>query len=497
MPIVKGKCPNCGASIELYSTHAFGVCSYCGKQYRTEEVLSGPGNPEKPFHLTPETEILQSKPQTVQPQKKNAVYKESEVIPDPAQDCFLSGSSYLALGNYAMACEQFLKAAKLAPGNPKYWLYLLCAATDRFTRLYRLCGESDTVKAGDRRIYCRKVYKNFLNTADSDDYIFVKGEFGIDLSPDSCEIWENVLTYILRKKNLPFSLGRASATAEYAYDKLSEISAEKAELYRNALCRRLNPQKDGVLEINTLRFYPETENGVFSAYENTDTIEFASDNMSGSKNFRAFLLKKGVETIGVHFPFEHLITDRDVEKIPDKLICFCGKLRKVTLGPEVSLVGRSAFEGCVNLSAIENTDKLKEISDRAFFGTAVRVLDISPETKKLGREILGCGARASEHCEIEKYLIKLDASLAAKSKGFNNVGAHKCGYITRKKGKLRLYYPMKNVNGAVRQVSEREKMIFKALAYANIDNEDIEMVKAESPVQRLAGKLRNIFRSKE
>ena len=56
---------------------------------------------------------------------------------------------------------------------------------------------------------------------------------------------------------------------------------------------------------------------------------------------------------------------------------------------------------------------------------------------------------------------------------------------------------MKNVNGAVRQVSEREKMIFKALAYANIDNEDIEMVKAESPVQRLAGKLRNIFRSKE
>ena len=195
--------------------------------------------------------------------------------------------------------------------------------------------------------------------------------------------------------------------------------------------------------------------------------------------------------------YEQLITDSDVEKIPDKLICFCGKLRKVTLSEKVTSVGKSAFEGCINLSVVENTENLREISDRAFFGTSIRVLDIPGSVRKLGKEILGCGPKASEQCEIEKYLIKLDASLAAKSKGFNNVGAHKCGYIVRKKGKLRLCYPMKSVKGSYKPVSEREKMIFKALAYTSIDKEDIELVKSESKLQKITDKLKSLFRPKE
>ena len=519
MPIISGKCPNCHAKIELYSTHAFGVCSYCGKRYLTEQALSekessgtseikktdsgaAVKSPDSPTAVSsaPNGAIgisdITAKP-PVEYASGNVVYRENESVPEPAQDYFLSGSSFLALGDFEKAAQQFLQAAKLSPGNPKYWLYLLCAATDKFTRLYRLCGDSETVKVGTRRIYCSKVYKNFLSTAENDDFIFVKGQFGVDLSPESGEVWENILTYVIRKKNLPFGLLRASEIAVFAFGKLSALAPEKAEIYRDALCRRLNPEKDGVLEINTLCFYPEPVNGVFSAYENADTVEFASDNMTGSEKYKAFLLKNSVETIGIHFPFEQLISDSDVEKIPDKLICFCGKLRKVTLSEKVTSVGKSAFEGCINLSVVENTENLREISDRAFFGTSIRVLDIPGSVRKLGKEILGCGPKASEQCEIEKYLIKLDASLAAKSKGFNNVGAHKCGYIVRKKGKLRLCYPMKSVKGSYKPVSEREKMIFKALAYTSIDKEDIELVKSESKLQKITDKLKSLFRPKE
>ena len=56
---------------------------------------------------------------------------------------------------------------------------------------------------------------------------------------------------------------------------------------------------------------------------------------------------------------------------------------------------------------------------------------------------------------------------------------------------------MKSVKGSYKPVSEREKMIFKALAYTSIDKEDIELVKSESKLQKITDKLKSLFRPKE
>ena len=132
MPIISGKCPNCHAKIELYSTHAFGVCSYCGKRYLTEQALSekessdtseikktdsgaAVKSPVSPTAVSsaPNSAIgisdITAKP-PVEYASGNVVYRENESVPEPAQDYFLSGSSFLALGDFEKAAQQFLQA---------------------------------------------------------------------------------------------------------------------------------------------------------------------------------------------------------------------------------------------------------------------------------------------------------------------------------------------------------------------------------------------------
>ena len=389
-----------------------------------------------------------------------------------AEDMFLSGSSFLALKDYEKAAQLFLSAAKLCPANSKYWLYLLASVTEKFRLIYLLADKNASRKAGERKVIVSNVYKNFVSTAKKNDYVFANVEFGIDFSPESGEIWEAMLAQMVNSASLPYSLAKASEIAVYASQRLLEINEKAAKRYYKPLCQRLNPVKEGVLEVNCLMFYPDFEDGVLRIDTEADTVEFASDDMPGAERFSAFLLTRNIENIGTHFPFRELIVDEGVRKIPDKLFHFCGGLERVKLSETVRIIGHSAFVDCVNLCSVAPLDKVEEIGSRAFFGTSIRTLDIPPSVRHLGSEILGIKKEKSAECEIEKYLFKIDADLTEASQGFNTVGLHKAGYILRRNGSLKLVYPSKSVGNASKALSGREKMIFKALAYASIDDGD-------------------------
>jgi hypothetical protein len=185
--------------------------------------------------------------------------------------------------------------------------------------------------------------------------------------------------------------------------------------------------------------------------------------MSGSERFRAFLLTRNVENIGTHFPFRELTVDKGVTKIPDKLMNFCGGIERLTLSDTVRVIGKNAFTDCVNLRYVSSLSSIEEIGERAFFGTGVRVLELSGAARYLGREVLGIKKALSGSCEIEKYIIRLDEKVVENSPGFNSVGEHRCGYIVRRDEEYRIVYPVKTVDGN-RVVGTCRTLIFPALA---------------------------------
>jgi hypothetical protein len=406
-----------------------------------------------------------------------------------AEELFLSGSSFLALGDYESAADKLLQAAKLSPSEPKNWLYLLLAITERFSVLFPLVDETAAFSIGKRRIIYKSVYKNFVSTAKKDDYIFAKSEFDIDLDPNGTELWESIINEILYFDTLPMNLRTAARLAQIATEKLEANHPETAKSYYGALCKRLNPVREGVLEVHSLLYYPESPDGVLHIETQADSIEFCSDDLPGAENYSAFLLTDGIENIGNAYPFAELTVANGVTRIPSRLMNFCGNLRKVTLSSTVKSIGASAFSDCVNLKSVSPLDSLESIGDKAFYGTSVRVLDLPRGLKKLGKEVLG--AKEGAVTEIEKYLIELDAQTLAESPDFNKVGEHRCGYLSRQNDKCAVIYPEKTVGGAKKPLTHDEKMIFKALAAISMQNNgEGSADKISGTIGAVLGKLR-------
>lgn len=390
-----------------------------------------------------------------------------------AEEMFLSGSSYLALCEYKKAAELFLEAAKLSQSEAKNWLYLLCAITERFKTLYPIADDTASYRLGKRKVIFKSVYNNFIATAKAEEYIFAKNEFGIDLRPHASELWCKILDELLTDAPLKISLKNASDIAYASTKKLLSSNPKLAKSYYPRLCERLNPITDGVLEINTLAYYPTAPDGILRiTAPDVDSVEFESDKPVGAGRFKAFLLTERIKSIGAFFPFKELVVDKGVTEIPERLMCFCNGIRSVRLSSTVKKIGAQAFCGCISLSSVEPLKNVEEIGSKAFFGTSVRMLNIPRNVKKLGNEVIG--EKKTQEIQIEKYLIQLDGELAEKSDGFNKVGEHYCGFITRKNGKYIIVYPQKMSNGESVPLTSDEKRIFEALTCVSIDKNKTE-----------------------
>ena len=455
MPTSRLCCPNCGHVYVSRIRGEYEMCMMCNANYPVSAAVKA---------------YLEKYSVAPQPNADN----RNEAVTE-AEDMFLSGSSYLALRNYEEAASLFLSAAKLCPSCAKYWLYLLAAITERFRHIHVFADEKATRKVGDRKVSCKNVYKNFVTTAKKDDYIFAKSEFNVDLDPVTGELWEFVLMQIIRSNSLPFDLAKSAELAAYAANKLLAINEKAAHRYYEALSKRLNPVREGVLEVNSLMFYPDSPDGILRIDTDADMIEFASDDMPGAERYKAFLLTPNVGNIGTHFPFKELVVAEGVTHIPDNLMHFCAGIQRLTLSKTVKSIGKNAFTDCINLSTVSSLSRVEQIGERAFFGTSIRVLELGSGCRYLGREILGVHKARSEGCEIHKYLIKLDEELAKNSPGFNVVGEHKCGCLIRREGEMKLVYPIKKTASGNKGISGSEKMLFKALAYASAAGEEAKL----------------------
>ena len=418
-------CPRCGAPLEGTNT-----CPLCGKVIDTE--------------------------------------KHNE-----AEELFLSGSAYLSLGELEKAAEQFLGACTLSPTEPKNWLYLLAAITDKFRTVYLIGDERSTRKVGKKKVIYAYVYKNFTATANNDDYIFAKSEFGIDLDPRDEELWVEIVREIIALDSITLPLAKATELAHFAIRELKASHPQTAIRLFPALCRKLNPVREGVLEINTLEFFPDTPDRVLRFTTEADSIEFVSDSMDGSDRFDTLLLPTGIENIGTSYPLPELTLDTGYTAVPSKLLCFCPTVQIVNLPETLRIIGKNAFTECVNLRSVRPLDNVTEIRDGAFYGTGVRYLDVPSGVTRIGSEILGRRTEVSEH-ELASYLIKIDASLAKSSPDFNKIGHSRCGYLSRDNGKLSIVYPQRYVDGRLRPLAREDRIRFRELVYASIDGEDVK-----------------------
>lgn len=425
-------CPKCGAPISANDPKKPAYCSCCG-----EYTVIG---------------------------TKNAVISDAQSESD---DLFLSGCSYLALGDTENAADRFLLATNVSPSVARYWLYLLFALTEKFDKLWLIADKESAVSVKGKRVICRNVYRNFLRTAKSEDHVLAKKELGVNTEPSKAEIWQIILYRILVPDDTKPPKDTAYA-ASYAYNELKKLIPEKAKALRQSLCDRLNPMTEDILEINTLSFYEKTRDGVLELNTKASIIEFSSDDVPGKERFRAFRLTNGIESIGTHFPFTELIVSDDVSVVPDRLLFCCENVEKITLSPAVTVIGNEAFSNCVSLSSINLGNNITAIGDMAFFNTAIRVLEMPASVKHVGASILGVLKKRTEETDVSQYLMVVSEQ-TERARDWNAVGTHFCGYAVKKRVGAEMYYPIKT-----EALTTREKMIFEALVYSKIDPSEFE-----------------------
>lgn len=465
MSYIDSVCPKCGAPIRTADPQRPAYCNCCG-----EYTVIG---------------------------TKNAVISDTQARSD---DLFLSGCSYLALGDTENAADRFLSAAGVSPSVARYWLYLLYALTEKFNKLWLIAERDPSVSVKGKRVICRNVYRNFLRTARAEDHALAAKELGVNTEPSRAEIWLIILYRIL----VPETSGAsrppkdAAYVASYAYNELKRLMPEKAEALRESLCAKINPVSDGILEINSLTFYNTARDGILRLHTEASVIEFSSDDIPGKDNWRSFCLTNGIENIGTHFPFKELIVENGVEMIPDRLLFCCENVEKVTLSPSVKVIGREAFANCIRLSSIELGESVTEIKSMAFFNTAIRILEIPRSVKSLGADVLGVMRKRTPNTDISQYLMITYEQTSVRDQNWNGVGAHRCGYVVRKRLGADLFYPIKSEiseDGASRAVplTTREKMIFEALAYSKVDPSEFEKGRASGS---LKDKLTSFFKNK-
>ena len=435
-------CPKCGAPISVADPQKPAYCTICG-----EYTVIG---------------------------TKNAVISGAQSESD---DLFLSGCSYLALGDTENSADRFLSATSVSPSVARYWLYLLYALTERFDKLWLIADKESAVSVKGKRVICRNVYRNFLRTAKSEDHALAKKELGINTEPSRAEVWQIILYRILvpdtgkSPKDIAF-------VASYAYNELKRLLPEKAESLRQSLCDKINPITEDILEINSLSFYKKTANGVLELDTKASIIEFSSDDVPGKERFRAFRLTGGIESIGTHFPFTELIVGNDVSVIPDRLLFCCEKVEKVTLSPTVTVIGKEAFSNCVNLTLVNLGNGILEIGDMAFFNTAIRILEIPASVKRIGAEILGVMKKRTSETDVSRYVL-IAGEQTERHPDWNAVGTNFCGYVIKKRSGAEMYYPIKS-----EPLTVHEKMIFEALVYSKVDPSEFK--KGGSLVDKLS-----------
>ncbi len=118
MELVKAKCTECGAVIDIDGTKKAGICSHCGMAFVVDEAVN---NYVTNYQTV--TNITQNITKVINGKEK-----------DEGQDYVNRGLTFLKLKDFLKAAEVFGKAVKKSPEVAKNWFYLAYAESDGFVR---------------------------------------------------------------------------------------------------------------------------------------------------------------------------------------------------------------------------------------------------------------------------------------------------------------------------------------------------------------------------
>ncbi len=498
MALINAICPECGGELQVDNAHNNGICPYCGKVFNindaarkyTDTQASPRGGALSPAMPMASASMISARNYAWQ----NMIpmyYCESQ----DANQAYLRGISFLAYGDCRSAAGCFLDAAKLSPTTAHFWLYLLYAVTDRYTDIEVIAHVDESRAAGDRKIIVHNVYRNFVGTARPEDYSFSLRELGLDIRPE--RLWSRIISDIANMPIRMTSAAEETATIEYAYERLLETGADLSENLKQTVSYRVNPIREGCMEVNSMLFFALPADGYFKLPADVQGVEFMADNVPGSERFRAFKLTPNVKHIGANFPFKEIIVGNDVTKIPADLICGAVHLKRVRLSRSVTSIGAGAFADCVNLTKVDFKEGLRKIGSKAFFNTGIRSAILPASLSDIGDEAFSMGREDSVSLDLSKVLFVVNPEVPNCGKRYwNRIGNHRFGYLVRKKYSLSIVYPVKarlTAKGKLRPdvLTEEEKRAFKELAcnYAAIMTGG-EVTTVDEP---LGEKIRNML----
>ncbi len=497
MALINAICPECGGELQVDNAHDNGICPYCGKVFNINDAARkynslqsnsrGTNFPAMPMASSSMISARNYAWQNLVPM----YYCESQ----DANQAYLRGISFLAYGDCRSAAGCFLEAAKLSPTTAHFWLYLLYSVTDRYTDIEVIAHREESRAAGDRKIIVHNVYRNFVGTARPEDYAFSQRELGLDIRPE--RLWSKIISDIATMPIRMTSAVEETEIIEYAYERLCETGADLSEGLKQLVSARVNPIREGHLEINSMIFYAVPADGYFRLPGEADSVDFASSDLPGSERFRAFMLTPNVRHLGSNFPFAEIVVASNVVKIPPDLICGADKLERLKLSRSVRSIGTAAFADCINLKSVEFKEGLQKIGSKAFYNIAMHSAILPSSVNDIGDEAFSIPREESAELDLSKVLFVVSPEVLETNRRYwNRIGNHRFGYLVRKKYSLMLNYPVKarlTAKGKLRPdtLTEEERRVFKELAckYADIMTGG-EVTQID---ESIGDKLRSIF----
>ncbi len=503
MALINAICPHCGGEIQVDNAHESGICPYCRKVFNIHEAEIQYSAMQAQAPTTALSNVP-AVPLNSQSMVAARAYASQHLTPmyycesEEANQFYIRGIAFLAYGDCRGAAGCFLEAAKLSPSTAHFWLYLLYSVTERFTDTEVIAHKDESRPAGDKRIIVHNVYRNFVGTARPEDYAFSLRELRLDVRPE--RLWAKIISDIATMPIRLMSASEETETIAYAYERLAETGADLSENLKQQVSGRVNPIREGKMEINSMLFFSVPADGYFRLPAEVSGVEFVSEDVPGFDRFKAFMLTSNVKRIGANFPFAEIIVANDVAKIPAELIVGSNRLEKVRLSRAVRSIGASAFSDCVNLAKIDFREGLEKIGAKAFFNTSIRSAILPTSLVDIGDEAFSIPHEDSASLDLSKvlFVVNPEAPMCG-HRYWNRIGNHRFGYLVRKKYSLMLNYPVKarvTPKGRLRPdvLTEEEKKVFKSIAcnYASIMTGG-EVTTVDEPISE---KMKSVFGKK-
>lgn len=111
----------------------------------------------------------------------------------------------------------------------------------------------------------------------------------------------------------------------------------------------------------------------------------------GCSNLKRIDLPDTIEYLGTYCfarsGIENITLPPLLNKVPDYCCYMCKRLKKVSLGTQITVIGKSAFQKCVQLREISLPETLREVESESFRETSIGTMIFPSGVKRVSKDI--------------------------------------------------------------------------------------------------------------